>query len=58
MLRLAEHILDSKAADLDPSKFQDRYEDAVVAMIQSKRAGMPQTAPKSEPASGANVMRR
>jgi DNA end-binding protein Ku len=56
MLQLAEHILDSKAADFEPSKFQDRYEDAVVAMIQSKRAGMPQTAPKSEPSAGANVI--
>jgi DNA end-binding protein Ku len=55
MLQLAEHILDTKAADFDPSKFQDRYEDAFVAMIQSKKAGMPQTAPKSAPA-GANVI--
>jgi len=56
MLQLAEHILDTKAADFDPSKFQDRYEDAVVAMIQSKRAGMPQTAPKSESSGGPNVI--
>ncbi len=28
MLDLAEHILDSKAGDFDPSSFQDRYEDA------------------------------
>ena len=41
MMQLAEHILDSKAADFDPSQFQDRYEEAVVAMIKSKQAGMP-----------------
>jgi DNA end-binding protein Ku len=56
MLQLAEHILDTKAADFDPSKFQDRYEDAVVAMIQSKRAGMPQVTPKSVSPSGGNVV--
>jgi DNA end-binding protein Ku len=29
MLKLAEHILDSKAADFDPSTFVDRYEVAL-----------------------------
>jgi DNA end-binding protein Ku len=56
MLQLAEHILDTKAADFDPSSFQDRYEDAVVAMIQSKRAGMPQPAPKSISPGAGNVV--
>ena len=56
MLQLAEHILDSKAADFDPSSFQDRYEDAVVAMIQAKRAGMPQAAPKAISAGSGNVV--
>jgi DNA end-binding protein Ku len=56
MLQLAEHILDSKAADFDPSTFQDRYEDAVVAMIQAKRAGMPQPAPRSISPGGTNVI--
>jgi DNA end-binding protein Ku len=41
MLQLAEHILDTKAADFDPGKFEDRYENVVVEMIQRKRAGMP-----------------
>ncbi len=41
MLALAEHILESKAAAFDPSKFHDRYEEAVVAMLSEKRAGMP-----------------
>jgi DNA end-binding protein Ku len=41
MLQLAEHILETKAADFDPGNFEDRYENAVVEMIQRKRAGMP-----------------
>jgi len=56
MLQLAEHILDSKAADFDPSSFQDRYEEAVVAMIQAKRAGMPQPAPRSVSPGSTNVV--
>jgi DNA end-binding protein Ku len=41
MLQLAEHILDSKTADFDPSQFKDRYEEAVVEMLKRKQAGMP-----------------
>ena len=49
MLALAEHILDSKAADFNPSLFHDRYEEAVVAMIKTKQAGA--ATPKGKPAS-------
>src|SRR5262249_46850369 len=31
MLRLAEHILDSKASEFDPASFRDRYEEALLA---------------------------
>jgi DNA end-binding protein Ku len=41
MLRLAEHILNSKAADFDPTQFVDRYEEAVVVMLKKKQAGRP-----------------
>jgi DNA end-binding protein Ku len=41
MLQLAEHILETKAGDFEPESFEDRYENAVVEMIQRKRAGMP-----------------
>jgi DNA end-binding protein Ku len=41
MLQLAEHILETKAGDFEPGKFEDRYENAVVEMLQRKRAGMP-----------------
>ena len=41
MLALAEHILESKAAKFDASKFHDRYEEAIVAMLSEKKAGLP-----------------
>jgi DNA end-binding protein Ku len=41
MLALAEHILESKAATFDPTLFHDRYEEAVVTMLNEKKAGMP-----------------
>ena len=41
MLKLAQHILQSKATDFDPSQFVDHYEEAVVEMLKKKQAGMP-----------------
>jgi DNA end-binding protein Ku len=40
MLKLAEHILDSKAADFDPNKFVDQYETALVELLKKKEAGV------------------
>ena len=39
MRKLAEHILDGKAADFDPASFRDRYEEALLAHLKSKQAG-------------------
>jgi DNA end-binding protein Ku len=39
MLKLAQHILQSKATDFDPLQFVDRYEETVVAMLKKKQAG-------------------
>jgi DNA end-binding protein Ku len=39
MLTLAEHILDSKAADFDPLAFRDRYEEALLAHLKAKQVG-------------------
>jgi DNA end-binding protein Ku len=39
MLTLAEHILDSKAGDFDPSTFRDRYEEALLAHLKAKQTG-------------------
>jgi DNA end-binding protein Ku len=47
MLKLAEHILETKKADFDPSEFVDHYEQAVVEMLKKKQAGMP--TPKERP---------
>ena len=41
MLKLAEHILQSKAADFDPAQFVDHYEEAVVEMLKKKQTGLP-----------------
>ena len=46
MLTLAEHILKSKETRFDPSEFVDRYEQAVIQLLEKKREGMP--APKVE----------
>jgi len=40
MLKLAEHILETKEAEFDPSTFVDAYENAVVEMLQKKQAGV------------------
>jgi DNA end-binding protein Ku len=40
MLKLAEHILETKEADFDPAQFVDHYEDAVVDMLKKKQAGL------------------
>jgi len=39
MLKLAEHILDTKKADFDPSQFEDHYESALVELLRKKQAG-------------------
>jgi len=40
LFKLAEHILDSKAADSEPEKFEDRDETALVEMLRRKQAHM------------------
>lgn len=39
MLDLAQHIVESKASDFDPRKFEDRYETALVDLINQKKSG-------------------
>ena len=55
MLQLAAHILRSKAGHFAPETFRDRYEEAVLAMLRAKQAGMP-AAPSTPAAAGANVV--
>jgi DNA end-binding protein Ku len=58
MLKLAEHILDTKAADFDPSQFEDHYEIALVEMLRGKQAGFaPKPAEETQrPAQVINLM--
>jgi DNA end-binding protein Ku len=53
MLELAEHILKTKRGHFDMSKYSDRYEDALKALIKAKQAGQP--AP-TLPAPSSNVI--
>jgi Ku protein len=41
MIELASHILNTKAAHFDPSKFKDEYENALKALVRRKAAGKP-----------------
>src|SRR5471032_729244 len=41
MVELASHILDTKAAHFDPSKFKDEYENALKTLVRRKAAGKP-----------------
>ena len=58
MLQLAEHIVETKAGDFDPSEFEDTYEVAVVDMLKQKQAGKPvsKSAPKAAAAQTGNVI--
>jgi DNA end-binding protein Ku len=55
MLKLAEHIIDTKRGAFDPSQFQDRYQDALVELIRAKRAGKPLPTAQ-EPKTPSNVI--
>jgi DNA end-binding protein Ku len=41
MLDLASHIVETKAAHFDPSKFGDRYEDALKDLLRKKHESKP-----------------
>lgn len=48
LLEIAGMLIDKKLTTFDPSKFEDTYEDALIAMIDAKRKGkqLPKPAPK------------
>jgi len=41
MMKLAAHIVDTKADHFDPKKFEDHYETALVELLKTKEAGKP-----------------
>jgi DNA end-binding protein Ku len=49
MLQIAEKIIEQQSGDFDPSEFNDRYEDALRALIEEKRKGKP-VKPAAKPA--------
>ena len=55
MLKLAEHILDTKASDFDPNQFEDSYENAVIELLRQKQAGKVVKG-KAEPRRAGNVV--
>ena len=54
MLRIAEHILETKTADFDPAFLEDRYRTVLVEMLRSRQAELPTTI--SAPSSPENVI--
>jgi DNA end-binding protein Ku len=50
MLVLAAQILESKVSDFDPKGFRDRYEEALLAHLKAKQAGIVQGAKPTFPA--------
>jgi DNA end-binding protein Ku len=58
MIELASHILDTKAAHFDPSKFRDEYETALKKLVKRKAAGKPikAAAPEEKPSNVVSLM--
>ncbi len=57
MLKLATHILETKKGHFDPGKFEDRYENALTALIKAKRAGKaPPVVAEPRPSNVINLM--
>jgi DNA end-binding protein Ku len=57
MLDLAKHIIQKKMGHFDILKFEDRYENALIAMIRAKQAGRPvEAAAPQQPANVINLM--
>ncbi|TGQ12212.1 MULTISPECIES: Ku protein [unclassified Mesorhizobium] len=54
LLEIAELLIDKKVTKFDPSKFEDTYEDALIAMIDAKRKG--KKTPKAAPPPKENVV--
>ncbi len=55
MLDLAKHIVEQKSGSFEPEQFEDRYESALIELINQKRNGV-KTAAKAAPKTGGNVI--
>jgi DNA end-binding protein Ku len=57
MRDLAGHIIETKSADFEPAKFEDRYENAMIELVKSKEIGRPVAAPEApRPSNVVNLM--
>jgi DNA end-binding protein Ku len=57
MMGIAEVIIERKSGHFEPTKFSDRYEEAVVSMLKAKQAGQAFAVPESpEPSKVVNIM--
>jgi DNA end-binding protein Ku len=57
MLDLALHIIKKKAGRFDPTKFDDRYDAALVELVKAKMEGRKITPPKApEPTRPSDLM--
>jgi len=54
MMEIAGLLIDKKKGKFDPSKFEDRYDDALIAMIKAKQQG--KKPPKAAPPPKENVI--
>ena len=56
MLKLAEHIVDTKKGDFEPAEFEDHYETALVELLRKKQAGFKPPKHKEQAAAPRNVI--
>jgi DNA end-binding protein Ku len=54
MLDLAKHIVEQKSGSFEPEQFEDRYEAALIELINQKRNGLPTA--KAAPKFSGNVI--
>jgi DNA end-binding protein Ku len=54
MLDLARHIVEKKSGSFEPDRFEDRYESALIDLINQKRNGLPTA--KAAPKTSGNVI--
>jgi DNA end-binding protein Ku len=55
MLRVAEHIVETKMSDFDPAFLEDRYRTVLISKLKEKRAELPKRTLAAAP-SGENVI--
>lgn len=56
MIDMATRVIDRKKTKFDPSKFEDRYEEALRKLIAAKKKGKKPPAAKAEPKKSSNVV--